>query len=321
MEITAQADYPRLDSFLAGERPELSRSRIHKLIAGGLVTFGGRVLRPSRKVARGETFRVELPEPEPSSALPEELALDVLYEDEDIIAIAKPRGLVVHPSPGHPSGTVVNALLHRVGDLSGIGGVLRPGIVHRLDKDTSGVLLVAKNDAAHRSLQEKFKSREMEKVYLAVVLGNLSGEGVIDAPIGRHPADRKKMAVNAPRSRSALTRWKALIPLKGATLLEVVIETGRTHQIRVHLASTGHPVVGDPLYGGVKRAKGIADYEARRRLSSEKMQALHAWKLSFRHPSDGREITLTAPLPSELAALIRALGGEGWPLEDPKEAR
>jgi len=310
LRLTATEDADRVDRYLARAMPEWSRSFIRKLIDEGLVRFEGSPVKPSRRVAAGESFAVEVPAPAPAEALPEGIALDILFEDEWLIAVAKPRGLVVHPAPGHPGGTLVNALLAHAGDLSGVGGVLRPGIVHRIDKDTSGVLVVAKEDRTHRELQALFKERTVEKTYLAVVVGKMEGEGVVSKTVGRHPTDRKKMAVDVPRGRPALTRWRAVAPLTGATLLEVGIETGRTHQIRVHLASLGHPVAGDPLYGGAARARGVADPVARRRLGREKTQALHAWKLAFDHPRTGERLCLVAPVPEELLALISELGGE-----------
>jgi 23S rRNA pseudouridine1911/1915/1917 synthase len=308
-EVIAEAGAGRIDRYLAGTPLRLTRSRLRRLIEEGLVTVDGQPVRPSHKLKGGERIRVRVPPPEPAAAVPQDLPVDLIHEDHWIAVVAKPRGLVVHPSPGHPSGTLVNALLHRCRDLSGVGGVLRPGIVHRLDKDTTGLLVVAKDDDTHRALQSQFQGRSVRKVYLAVVLGRLEGEGAIDRPVGRHPTDRKRMAVDAPRSRAALTRWRALQPLAGATLVEARIETGRTHQIRVHFASLGHPLVGDAVYGGVKRARGISDSEVRRRIEAETSQALHAWRLGFRHPRTGEEVEFEAPLPQELAQLIRDLGG------------
>lgn len=307
--LVAEPAAGRLDRYLAGAGLPLSRSRIQRLVEEGRVTVDGRPARANCRLKGGEHLRVEIPAPSEAMAAPEALPLDVLYEDARLAVVAKPRGLVVHPAPGHPSGTLVNALLHRCRDLSGVGGVLRPGIVHRLDKDTSGLLVVAKDDEAHQALQAQFQGRSVRKTYLAVVLGRLEGEGIVDRPLGRHPTDRKKMAVDAPRARPALTCWRALQSLSGATLLEVRIETGRTHQIRVHLASLGHPVVGDPVYGGVRRAKGAADTATRSRLGRETGQALHAWKLVFRHPESGEEMAFEAPVPEPLAGLIRDLGG------------
>lgn len=311
----------RIDRYLARAVPEWSRSFLQKLIAEERVTMGGLPVRASRKAAAGERIRIEVPAPSPAEAGPEDIPLSVLYEDPWLLAVDKPRGLVVHPAPGHSSGTLVNALLHRCGDLSGVGGVVRPGIVHRLDKDTSGVIVVAKDDRTHRALQALFKERTVEKVYLAVVVGRLDGEGTVDRPVGRHAVDRKKMAADAPRGRPAITHWRAIEPLAGATLLEVRIETGRTHQIRVHLAAIGHPVVGDPLYGGAARARGVADAPARRRLLREKTQALHAWRLAFPHPRDGLPVRLTAPVPEELLSLVEDLGGTRWADRQRREPR
>ncbi|HSH68285.1 MAG TPA: RluA family pseudouridine synthase [Deferrisomatales bacterium] len=309
-DFVATTGAGRVDRYLASRELPVSRNRIQQLIAAGQVTVDGGPVRPSHKLRGGEQLRVTVPPPQASDAAAEDLPLELAYEDDHLAVVIKPRGLVVHPAPGHPSGTLVNALLHRCNDLSGVGGVLRPGIVHRLDKDTSGLLVVAKDDATHQDLQEQFRSRSVRKEYLAVVLGRLTGEGEVDEPIGRHPTERKKMAVGVARGRPACTKWRALQALGGATLVAVRIETGRTHQIRVHMASLGHPVVGDPLYGGTKRAKGIGDPAARRRLLREDTQALHAWKLSFRHPSSGEELSFCAPPPAELAALIQDLGGE-----------
>ncbi|MDW7710314.1 MAG: RluA family pseudouridine synthase [Deferrisomatales bacterium] len=308
-ELVAEPAAGRLDRYLAGSGLPLTRSRIQKLMDEGRVTVNGLPARANLRLKGGERLRVEIPAPAEAAARPEALPLDVLYEDPRLVVVAKPAGLVVHPAPGHPSGTLVNALLHRCEDLSGIGGVLRPGIVHRLDKDTSGLLVVAKDDDAHRNLQAQFQGRTVLKVYLAVVLGHLEGEGAVTRPVGRHPTDRKKMAVDAPRARPAVTRWRALQHLSGATLVEARIETGRTHQIRVHLASLGHPVVGDPVYGGARRARGMADAAVRRRLALETGQALHAWKLAFRHPGTAEPMTFEAPVPDGLARLIRDLGG------------
>ncbi len=311
LEFTAQEDFGRIDRFLAEVSEGISRSRIRQLIDGELVTVAGNPVRPSRKVATGETVRVEVPPPVPSVALAEELELEIIYEDKWLAAVAKPKGMVVHPAPGHSSGTLVNALLARLEGLSGIGGVMRPGIVHRLDKDTSGVVLVAKDDVTHRGLQALFKERRIDKTYLALVVGSMTGEGEIDTPIGRHPTDRKKMAAGVERGgRPALTRWSALASLEGCTLLQVKIETGRTHQIRAHFTSVGHPVVGDPLYGGISRARGIMDKRVRLILTGETSQALHAWKLGFAHPATGEAMQLEAPVPAEMVELIRSLGGD-----------
>ena len=314
--LVAETGAGRVDRYLAGRELPVSRNRIQQLIADGQVTVDGRPVRASHKLRGGEQLHITVPPPQVSDTVAEDVPLELAYEDEYLAVVVKPRGLVVHPAPGHPSGTLVNALLHRCRDLSGVGGVLRPGIVHRLDKDTSGLLVVAKDDATHQDLQEQFRGRSVRKEYLAVVLGGLTGEGEVDRPIGRHPTERTKMAVDGAHSRPARTRWRALQRLAGATLVAVRIETGRTHQIRVHLASLGHPVVGDPLYGGTGRARGIGDPVARRRLLRETSQALHAWRLGFRHPSSGAELMFRAPPPAELAALIRDLGGDSTNLPE-----
>jgi 23S rRNA pseudouridine1911/1915/1917 synthase len=308
-QLTAEANAGRIDRYLTGAGLGLSRARIQALIEEGWITVDGRTTRPSRKLKGGEIVRVEVHPLQEPTAEPENLPLEVVHQDAWLVVVAKAPGVVVHPAPGHPSGTLVNALLHHCRDLSGVGGVLRPGIVHRLDKDTSGLLVVAKDDRTHRALQNQFRGRSVRKVYLAVVLGRLSGQGVIDRPVGRHPVDRKRMAVDAPRARPAVTRWKTLQELAGATLVQAHLETGRTHQLRVHLASLGHPIVGDPVYGGIPRARGVADARVRRRLQKETSQALHAWKLGFRHPHSGEELHFEAPLPDAMTRLITDLGG------------
>lgn len=296
----------RADACLAEALETLSRSRLKKLMEDGLVVQNGKPVRPSQKLLAGQVVEVTVPPPEPDRALPEEIPLEIIYEDQWLAAVAKPSGLVVHPAPGHSGGTLVNALLHHLKGLSGIGGVSRPGIVHRLDKDTSGILLVAKDDATHQGLQKLFRDRKLEKIYMAVALGRLSGKGEITTPIGRHPTDRKKFASPAPGGRAAATRWEAVKELRGATLLKVWIETGRTHQIRVHLASIGHPVAGDQLYGG-NRAAGLMDSEARRTLMKLDSQALHAKSLRFSHPVTGEELFLTAPEPESFLQLVSSL--------------
>jgi 23S rRNA pseudouridine1911/1915/1917 synthase len=281
----------RLDVFVARRLPELTRSRVRRLIDLALVTVDGR---PPAKAGvaleTGQRVRVTLPKPEPSSLEPESIPLSIVYEDDDLLVVDKPPGLAVHPSPGHARHTLVNAVLGHCPDLSGIGGEGRPGIVHRLDKDTSGLIIVAKNDAAHLSLARQLKEREVEKTYLALVDGRVEPpEGLIDAPIGRHPVHRKKMAV-VERGREARTRYRVLREVDGRSLLEVRPETGRTHQIRVHLAHIGHPIAGDSLYG---RAHPLLD-----------RQFLHAQRLAFRHPRTGERIELSAPLPDDLRRVL-----------------
>ena len=241
----------RLDSFLAGRVPELTRSAAARLIETGRVTVAGRTAAKSCRLEGGELVEAELPDPEPTQALPQDIPLDVVYEDGDVIVVNKPAGLVVHPAPGHPDGTLVNALLHHCGSsLSGIGGELRPGIVHRIDRDTSGLIIAAKNDAAHQALSAQLQDHTLARTYEAVVVGNLREDrGTVDAPIGRHHTDRKKMAVTDRGGRAAVTHWEVLERFQGFTHVRCRLETGRTHQIRVHMAHLGHPICGDTVYG------------------------------------------------------------------------
>ncbi len=296
----------RADRALAGLCPDLSRAAIQRLIREGRVTRGGRAAKPSETVAAGDEFLITVPAPRPARAAAEELPLVVLHEDGDILVIDKPAGMVVHPAPGHATGTLVNALLGRTRDLSGIGGELRPGIVHRLDKGTSGVILVAKNDRAHRSLTAQFKGHRVEKEYLTLVWGDVRGEqGRIDVPIGRDRIDRKRISPRSGHPRQALTLFRVRRRFGWATLLAVFPRTGRTHQIRVHLAHLGHPVVGDPLYGG-RRSATRAPVAWRERLASVDRPLLHARRLAFDHPGDGRRLEFTAPPPPDLAFFVEA---------------
>jgi 23S rRNA pseudouridine1911/1915/1917 synthase len=240
----------------------------------------------------------------------QDIPLQILYEDRYLLVIDKPAGMVIHPAPGHREGTLVNAILHHCDDLSGIGGVIRPGIVHRLDKDTSGVLLVAKNDETHRHLSDQFKTHQVKKTYKALVFGSPGeDEGVIKLPVGRHPEDRKKMSTKSRRGKDAVTRWRVVGRYGEVTLLDVDIETGRTHQIRVHLSDLGHPVVGDRVYGGTGRLKSVKDAALRSRLSAVPRQALHAWRIGFTHPVENREMEFTAPLPEDMQPLLDYLKG------------
>ena len=300
LEVGAEHDGARLDTFLANALPERSRSQIQKLIKDGLVAGPGKALRASTPVKMGQRFTIELPAPEPATALAEDLPLTILYEDADVVVIDKPAGMVVHPGAGHSTGTLVNALLHHVDDLSGIGGELRPGIVHRLDRGTSGVMVAAKNDAAHQELSRQFQDREVEKEYIALVWGLVQPGKRIDAPIGRDPNDRQKMSTRARRARSAVTRVTWALNLRGLSLIHVAIHTGRTHQIRVHLSAIGHPIVGDQTYGGVHRHVA-ADVRPVQRLERP---FLHAAHLKFTHPSDGRVMEFESPLPPDLQSVI-----------------
>lgn len=290
----------RLDLFLAKAAPDLSRSRIQKLVEGGLATVAGKAARSSYKVQPGDRVTLTVPAPAPVEVAPETIPVDILYEDESVVVVNKPRGMVVHPAAGNWRGTLVNALLGHCDDLSGIGGEVRPGIVHRLDKDTSGVMVVAKSDAAHASLARQIKDRTAGRKYLAVVHGNLQAEtGLIDAAIGRSRLDRKKMAVDSEHGREARTRFRVIERFGDYTLVECRLETGRTHQIRVHMAHIGHPVVGDPKYGPRRVPFAIAG------------QALHSAELVFRHPLSGATMTLTAPLPADMQEILRILRTRG----------
>ncbi|MFO7259608.1 MAG: RluA family pseudouridine synthase [bacterium] len=299
-----EAGAERLDRYLARRLPELSRSRIARLLEAGLIRLNGQPARKSERVAPGDIIEVEFPAPEPSGLSPEAIPVPIVYQDRDLAVVDKPAGLVVHPAPGHARGTLVHALLHHLGDLSGVGGVLRPGIVHRLDRDTSGLLLVAKNDAAHRALAEALKRREVRRVYTVAAWGHLDrDEIVVDAPIGRSRSDRKRMAV-VEGGRPARTRLRRLERWRAADLLRAELETGRTHQIRVHLAAIGHPVVGDRTYGA-RAERGISGPDrawAQALARRVPRQFLHATELAFRHPSTGEWLVFHSPLPPELAA-------------------
>jgi len=313
LDLPVQARGQRLDRTLAGLVPGQSRASLQRLMRDGRVRLAGRCARPSDAVRGGERVEIVLPAPLPSCLIPEDLPLKVLYEDSDILVVDKPAGLSVHPGAGARSGTLVNALLHHCHDLSGVGGVERPGIVHRLDKAPSGVLVVAKNDLAHRSLASQFKSRSVEKIYEAVVWGRpRSQSGVIEAAIGRHPSARVRMAVR-PGGRAARTAYSVVSSWGAVSLLEVRPETGRTHQIRVHLSHLGHAILGDPLYGG-RRAAASIDPGIRGALAAYRGLGLHARRLAFSHPRTGERRQFEAPRPPDLGALVQRLEGLGNPV-------
>ncbi len=305
----------RIDKYLS-ERADLTRSAAVRLIEEGGVSIGGASVSKNYKVRCGDEITIVIPEPEPDTALPEDIPLDVVYEDDDIIVINKPVGMVVHPAAGNPSGTLVNALLfHCKGSLSGIGGVLRPGIVHRIDKDTSGLLVVAKNDRAHLHLAEQIKEHSAHRIYRAVCVGNVKeDEGTVDLPIGRHPVDRKKMAVIRDpdrEARDAVTHYRVLERFAGRatrgnafTYIECRLETGRTHQIRVHMAAKGHPLLGDEVYGGDNTPFGA------RHKAWIKGQTLHACELHLTHPTTGERMHFSAPEPPEMTKLLEILRRE-----------
>ncbi len=289
----------RLDAWLAKRLPELSRARLQALITQGCVTLQNRPVKASLKVVPGLTASVEIPPPQPATPQPEPIPLHIIYEDADIVVLDKPAGLVVHPAAGHASGTLVNALLHHCPDLQGIGGELRPGIAHRLDRDTSGLMVAAKNDAALTGLQAQFKAHQVRKVYLAIAAGQPDPpSGRIESLIGRSAQDRKKMSARPARGRSAVTHYETVRAYGDWSLLRVRIETGRTHQIRVHLSHLGHPVAGDPVYG---RGPAVSLPAPAPR------QMLHAAELAFTHPRTGKPLAFQAPLPPDMQRLLDAL--------------
>lgn len=298
--ITEEMAGERLDKAIAGIEPDWSRMRVQAWISNSRVLVNGKVKKESYRVKVGEKVEIDIPEVIDSDILPEKIPLEICYEDEDVLVVNKPRGMVVHPAPGHYSGTLVNALLyHCKQDLSGIGGVARPGIVHRIDKDTSGLLMVAKNDLTHHSLAEQLKEHTITRMYLAVVHGVIRHErGLIEAPIGRDPKDRKRMAVEHRNGKHAITHFTVLERFSKSTYVECKLETGRTHQIRVHMKSIGHPLIGDPTYGPVKNKYGFLG------------QALHAEVLGFTHPRTGKRIELKAKPPLDFAQLMDKLRQE-----------
>ena len=290
----------RVDAWMAANLEDMTRSAAARLLEEGRVTCGGKALAKNYKLTGAETLEVDLPEPEPVDVAPQDIPLDVVYEDGDVIVVNKPKGLVVHPAPGHPDGTLVNALLYHCGDsLSGIGGELRPGIVHRIDRDTSGLIIAAKNDFAHQKLAAQLQDHTLARIYHCIVTGNLREDsGTVNAPIGRHPVDRKKMAVVA-NGRPAVTHWTVLERFPGFTYVECRLETGRTHQIRVHMAHIGHPILGDPVYGHNKPVPRLQG------------QCLHAVGLRFLHPRTGEMVELSCGLPEEFRTQLQKCGARG----------
>lgn len=295
--ITAIEQGERLDALLARSIDALSRSAAVRLIESGFVTQSGKPVKKNHKCALGESFEVYIPEAGDVPLVAQDIPIEIVYEDEDVIVVNKERGMVVHPAPGHPDGTLVNALLYRCGaSLSGIGGEKRPGIVHRIDKDTSGLLIVAKNDFSHQALSSQLADRSLSREYEALVRGRLREDrGTIDKPIGRHPTDRKRMAVTEKNSRNAVTHWEVIARYKDYTHVKCILETGRTHQIRVHMASIGHPLLGDFTYGAPSPEKGLAG------------QCLHARRLKFIHPRTGERVLLESPLPDYFTAVLAKL--------------
>ena len=297
MILTASMDGERLDAFLSRSAEGLSRSAAQKLIADGNVRLNGSPARKNDRLRVGDSVELTIPEPREVDIAPKKMPLDIVYEDEDVAVINKPKGLVVHPAAGHQDDTLVNGLLYAMGDsLSGINGELRPGIVHRIDKDTSGLLAIAKNDLAHTVLASQLKDHSMARTYEAIVCGSFKEDrGTVDAPIGRHPTDRKKMCVTQRNSKNAVTHWEVVERFRGYTHIRCRLETGRTHQIRVHMAYIGHPILGDTVYGHKQPELG------------QDSQCLHAGALCFRHPRDGRPVMVFAPLPDYFQSVLEKL--------------
>ncbi|MBQ5670759.1 MAG: RluA family pseudouridine synthase [Oscillospiraceae bacterium] len=301
IEIIAAESGTRIDAWLSVNVPDLTRNAAQRLLTEGMVLVNGKPPKKNYKISAGDAVIITIPDIAEVPLVPQNIPLDIVFEDEDVVVVNKPRGMVVHPAPGHPDGTLVNALMYHCGDsLSGVGGEKRPGIVHRIDKDTSGLLIVAKNDAAHLALSAQLSDRSLSRVYRAVVVGNLKQDsGTVDAPIGRHPNDRKKMAVTHQNSRNAVTHWSVLERYRGYTHVRCKLETGRTHQIRVHMAHIGHPLLGDEVYGHAKLPeKGLVG------------QCLHAKELQFIHPRTGEAVHLDTELPDYFKEVLTRLGQE-----------
>jgi 23S rRNA pseudouridine1911/1915/1917 synthase len=305
--IQPQEADQRLDALVAARIRDISRSLAARLIARGDIRVNGTIRKAGYRVKPGDAVSGRIPAAEAAGCTPEPVEFGILYEDQALIVVNKPPGLVVHPAAGHRSGTLVHGLLHHCPDLQGVGGERRPGIVHRLDKDTSGILLVAKNQAAHVHLSRQFKTRSIQKTYLAIVRGELpAATGGVSLPIGRHPVDRKKMSTRSRRARSAETHWRLRRSFQGASLLEVALKTGRTHQIRVHLAAIGHGILGDPLYGK-GRLGGRFGPPGARGVPSPARQMLHAWRIGFHHPVGNTPLSFEAPLPQDMVETLRRL--------------
>ncbi len=300
INVICEKSGERIDALLAQSELGLSRSAASRLLEEGRVTLNGKVLKKSYICSDGEIYSADIPESSDCALIPQDIPLDIVYEDGDLIVVNKPRGLVVHPAPGHPDGTLVNALLHHCGDsLSGVGGEKRPGIVHRIDKDTSGLLIVAKNDASHRALSAQLSDHSLSRVYFALLNGRMKEpSGTVDAPIGRDPKNRKRMAVTPSNSKNAVTHWERLANFQSYSFVKCRLETGRTHQIRVHMAHIGHPLLGDSLYGAASPDKGLEG------------QCLHAGGISFIHPSTGEKMSFNTDLPDYFNTVLSKLGKE-----------
>ena len=310
IELTfpVDCDPERLDSFISRSVPEITRSAALRLIETGCATVNGQQQKPALKLKGGERISVLVPPPVPAEPQPEEIPIEILFEDAEVVVINKAAGMVVHPGAGNPEGTLVNALLAHCQDLSGIGGELRPGIVHRIDKDTSGTIVVAKSDRAHNALAEQFKAHTIKRVYLALVYGNLKEDkGRIESIIGRHPTERKKMSGSARHGKEAITHWRVVARYPAMTLIQLRLETGRTHQIRVHLSEAGHPLLADETYGGGGRLAGVQDPVLKQMIRAMGRQALHAKTLGFLHPISKEYLEFDTELPADMAGIIEYL--------------
>lgn len=309
IEVSKETAGMRLDFFVAKSLKYLSRSRAKQLIEGGHVLINSKSAKAAKLLSAGDRVEVEIPPAVDTFAKPENIPLDIIYEDDDIVVVNKPAGMVVHPAAGHPDGTLVNALLYHCKNLSGIGGELKPGIVHRLDLGTSGAIIAAKNDGAHKNIAAQFKARTVTKIYLALVFGSMrTNNGKFDSVIGRSTGDRKRMSGRTKKGRAALTEWKVLERFGGdLSWLEIHLRTGRMHQIRVHFSESGHPLVGDPLYGGNRKALRISDGPMRDAVVNFSRPALHAWRLCIDHPKTGKRLEFTANLPTDIRGLLKNL--------------
>jgi 23S rRNA pseudouridine1911/1915/1917 synthase len=308
-QVSSDSNGVRLDQFLVANKPDLTRSRLKGLIDSGEVEVNGAAAKPARKLKSGDRVTLRLPPPRPATPQPEDLPFDVLYEDENLVALNKPAGLVVHPAAGVHSGTLVNALLFRIKDLQGIGGEIRPGLVHRLDRDTSGCMVVAKSEAALNGLQAAFKRRDVEKRYIAIVHGTPEAKGTFDTAYGRHPRDRKRFSSKVREGKRAITHFQVLERFKpGASLMDIKLETGRTHQIRVHFSDAGHPLLHDKMYGGTKLESKLDEGDVLIEASAAMgRQALHARVLEFPHPLESKRVRVEAPIPDDFEAALSVL--------------